>query len=173
MEGIKKELSRVINEQPLLISLIAPVIVVLLLNLGLICNLCLWLNFEPIKSIVSYLSIKNDYEFPPDYFVGIITIFILFFSFAQFSYSRQNLPANLVRKHILAHRNTKMFIGFQFSFSSIIAFFSFINLHSIYNLNFIIILLIILSSVLLSILYFYWLVKNVTSVGMFEPYPKL
>ena len=167
MGKIKDILFKVFRTHPFITGFLLPILTVLVLNIGLIFKWSLWLNREPIISIVEFLSIKKIYDLPAAFFIGIITIFILFFSFAQFSYSRQALPANLVRKHILAHHNTYLFIGLQFAFSTIIAFFTFINAYSIHNLNFIIILVLLLSSVLISLVYFYWLVRNVTSIGMF------
>lgn len=168
MESNKNKVLTIIRTYPVVSGFLIPILIIFILNLGLIFKWSLWLNFEPITSIVNYLSIRISYDIPAEYFIGIITIFILFFSFAQFSYSRQALPANLVRKHILVHHNTFLFIGLQFSFSTIIGFFTFVNTHSIRNFNFIIVLTVLLSSVLISIIYFYWLVRNVTAVGMFQ-----
>lgn len=163
-----KELITIIKQKWFWIGLLSPLLIIPIINIGLILNLPPLFDTGLIYDFIKFLSIKLEYQIPAEYFIGIITIFILFFSFAQFSYSRNSLPANLVRKHILYHRNSALFIGLQLSLSSIVGFFSFYNSQSIHNLNFILILVIILSSVFISILYFYWLVRNVTAVGMFQ-----
>lgn len=145
-----------------------PIIIIVFFNLGLILNLPPIIKYEPVINIIHYLSVKIIYEMPPDYFIGALTIFILFFSFAQFSYSRQSLPANLIRKHILHHTYTLMFIGCQLSFSTIIGFFLFDHTEEIYTLNYIFIFIILITSVIISIIYFYWLSKSVTAEGMFD-----
>lgn len=95
-----------------------------------------------------------------------LTLFIIFFTFVQFSLSKQELPTDLIRKYIIESQTTMNFLGSQLSIAFILAFYSIFN--SIYEYQNILCIILILCSVLVLIGYFYWLIYNIQGDYLFE-----
>lgn len=106
-------------------------------------------------------------DIQPQLFIALITIFILFFSFAQFSLSRALIPQEIIETYIIRNKKTSNFIGYHSGAGIILAFFTLIS-ESTNNLNLGFSVILVLTSFFYSIVYFFWIIKNTTPVGIFN-----
>ena len=143
-----------------------PIILTITLNIGLIFSIPNQIN--SMRDISNYLSgiIKNDYSI--QLLIGLFTVFVVFFTFAQFSYSNRSIPTQIIRKYILEADSTVFYLGIQFSLIILLVWFSFINHVGLHKLNYLLNLIYLFVSALLSVLYFYWLSKNILAPNVFR-----
>lgn len=134
---------------------------VTLLNCGLLFNIPNFFNIEFFDDLSK--PVENNITL--SLFIGLITIFILFFTFVQFVYSKQSLPSEIIRKYIFEDKISNYYVSILFSLALILGYFSFFE-NEIYILNKLLSFIFIIFSVLFSLVYFFWLVENVTAVGI-------
>ncbi|MFH0734655.1 MAG: hypothetical protein V1773_07135 [bacterium] len=100
-----------------------------------------------------------------DLLVGQITIYIVFFTFVQFSFSSIDIPKNMIRKYIIEAKYTILYIGYNLSAILILMYNSICSFNSNgdnYSINGMISLLIVFGSVLSSTAYMFWLIRKST-----------
>lgn len=140
-----------------------PLVIVFFVNFGLIFNIPN--RNKVLINFTDYLSLQIPNSVTVTLFVALVTIFVLFFTFAQFSFSRNNTPLGIIRKYIIEDDNTFLFLGTQLSFALILASYS-AFLNNIHILNVLIGYILVLLSVLYSLIYFFWLIRNITPTGI-------
>ena len=158
-----KNLKKIFFNKHFLIPFFSNILIIFAINVGLIFNLPNYCNIFP--SAIERLSATINNTTSLVLFTTQITIFIVFFSIIQLSFSRNILPANIIRRYIIEDKFTIEYLGFQLSFGLILAYFSFFL--RISKLNVIMTLFIILISIFLSVLYFLKLVRKISKSEMF------
>jgi hypothetical protein len=137
------------------------------INVGIMASIPVWGDPE---CFINKLLIDWGHNLAPTidgkYLFGIITIFVLFFSITQFGFSKSNLPAKIMQERVLKNNFTRTYIGLQLSFSTIVAFY--VYLGNSYWINYFYCIICVFVSVILSILYFFWLISNLTNKGLAE-----
>lgn len=157
-------LVKIIRNKSFLYSIIIAPLVFILLNIGLIFNIPNIVNIAP--KFVSALAEPVTNEITLTLFTTLITIFVLFFTFVQFSFSRANLSGDIIRKYIIEDENSFRYIGYQFSFTLILGYFTISpNIHKLNNTLCIVMVLI---SVSYSVVYFFWIINNVSAKSIFQ-----
>ncbi len=96
-------------------------------------------------------------------FVGQITIFIVFFTFVQFSFSSVEIPKDIIRRYIIEADNTTLYIGYNLSAIVILGYGSICSFNTKgdnYSINGLVSILVVLGSVVSSTAYMFWLVRH-------------
>ncbi len=161
-----KELKVIINKVSFWRGIIIPIVFTIIVNLGLIFSIPN--KFDFIDNVSEYLSktVSNDYSL--QILIGLFTVFVVFFTFAQFSYSNKAIPTYLIRKYIIEADVTVFYLGVQFGFIIVLGYFSLIDKVEIHRLNVFLNLFYLLLSAALSVVYFFWLTKHIQSSFVFK-----
>jgi len=161
-----KELKVIFNKEWFWRGIIIPIVFTIIVNLGLIFTIPN--KFDLIDNVTVYLSktLSNDYSL--QILIGLFTVFVVFFTFAQFSYSNKAIPTSTIRKYIIEADETVAYLGLQFGFVLVLSYFSFIHKLELHYLNIFLNLFYLILSALLSVVYFFWLTKHIQSSYVFK-----
>lgn len=147
-------------------TFLIPVVLTLLFNIGLIFSLPNKISF--LDSVVIALSKSVENNFSLAIMIGLFTVFVVFFTFAQFSYSNKSIPSHLIRKYVIEAKETIVFLGLQFSMISTLMVITILHISAIHIVNVFLSLMFLIFSAVLSVLYFFWLSKHIQAENLFR-----
>ena len=93
-----KELQILVLNKRFWIGFCLPIILTIILNIGLILSIPNQINSMEATSDYFSEVVKNNYSI--QLLIGLFTVFVVFFTFAQFSYSNRSIPTQIIRKYI-------------------------------------------------------------------------
>ena len=123
-------------------------------------------NFINIDNVVFHLYKFRNNNITLSLLISVSSIFLLFFSFSQFLFTVKHLPLDIVKRYIFDSKWTRCFIGVQFGF---IGYLGIMTIYQeITQINFYYSILILISSLVYNIIYFYRLMRDVIPVNIFS-----
>lgn len=159
-----KQLYKIVKDTNFILSFFVPIIIAF--SAYEYANKILGVSENRLKIdgiVINYIS-EDSIAIP---ILGIqVTVFVLFFAFAQYSLSSREINSNIIRKYILKDKKTLQLIAFQLSFSLILSFFSYCEKLNIVEKA--IVLIIIPLSLFQLMIYFYWVVQTMNPKELFE-----
>lgn len=163
---MKDELNFILKKKWFWTGIFLPILITILINIGIIFSIPI--QISQLQSFTGFLSQKVSNDYSVQILIGLFTVFVVFFTFAQFSYSNKSIPTYLIRKYIIEADVTVFYLGMQFGFILSLVFFSFINKDIIHRLNLFLNLLYLFISAGLSVVYFFWITTHIQASNVFR-----